>query len=301
MGMDVCRYIEIYTEDNSGFVHNIDELDKIGKFTVGDVVLVYNGKNNYWRIINIDSDNNIEYEPIVMSSDDIEESMQLMKSLNIVHRCEFESKLPKKQISLKDGDIYKYWGNTGPKYMQYQNGAWVEIKSCPKTWKQIIWNNDNTISSGCSCFIKDYIYNYDSELARRGLPENVSESIKNSIKEYEFGITYATLAEIEHCSINVRNNFKNYIIKSFSNCKFGQIDKKLNHIIENINKRITYREPFKEYDDCEFDTFEEDFYDSICDVEMAQDEYTKIDTIVDAIYDNYISNENIRVIYAFNN
>ena len=53
MGMDVCRYIEVYTPDCTGYVNDKKYLNYIGKFKVGDVIMVYNGDDHYWRITNI--------------------------------------------------------------------------------------------------------------------------------------------------------------------------------------------------------------------------------------------------------
>ena len=68
MGMDVCRYIEVYTNDYDGYIYLKKDIDKIGKLLVGDVVMVYNsyGPNHdhYFEVSNVSIDGYIEYKPI---------------------------------------------------------------------------------------------------------------------------------------------------------------------------------------------------------------------------------------------
>ena len=310
MGMDVCRYIEVYTPDYIGYVNDKKYLNYIGKFKVGDVIMVYNGDDHYWRITNIIA-GVFTYEPIVYVESDelndlsIKKYSNFIDSLNIVHRCEFVSDLPKTQLSCKEGDIYKYW-ESGEKYAKYTNGKWVDIESCPYSWKPIVWDNQgkkkNCIDSGCSFFINNYISRYSTSdcmnYSCRGLPKDVTEETKNSISEYEFDHTYVNLDELMVCCKDIlqtlKNSIYNYVINSSNNI----ISKKLDIIIEklfnnNNNRNISEDEETKEdLDEC--------LEESLRDYEIANSEYVMISSFVENIY-GYVSDKNIRVIYTFSN
>lgn len=314
MGMDVCRYIEVYTPDFTGYVHDKKYLEYIGKFKVGDIIMIYNDYSHYWKITNIDN-GVLTYEPVVYAEVDDDESLKkysdFVDSLNIVYRCEYINDLPKTQLSCKEGDIYKYW-DSGEKYVKYTNGEWVNIDSCPYSWKPIVWEHngkkENYIASGCSCFINNYISRYSDSTGSfmgfscRGLPKDVTEETKKSISEYDFDHTYLTLDELTLCCNDILKNVKNRIYNCIIDNSNSIVQKKLDIIIEKLFNNKDTRNMANEEDDNCFgkETLNNYLEELLSEYEIANNEYVRISTIVENMY-GYISDKNIRVIYTFNN
>lgn len=310
MGMDVCRYIEIYTPDYDGFVDSHCDIDKVGKFLTGDIVMVYNSygpyHDHYFEITDI-QDGYIEYTPL-KSPTDIHEALEFVKNINPVWRVESYKDLPNKQLNCSEGAIYSTWRDGKKQYYVRENHEWKIVDNCPHSWKQIKWSkNDNYLNTGLSSFVSEFMYHGwkgEGIYANRGLPADINNEIKNDICSSDFGLTYASLAEIEHCADIIRDRAKQALENKIINTKIESIDNKLDSVLRLLKKdntvaKGTFGTTLDEDDDYS-ESFEEVFDEYICDIELAEREYTMIYTMVDAIH-GYISPDNVRIIYTFNN
>lgn len=311
MSIDVCKYIEVYTPDYNGYVFDKNDLNHIGKFQIGDVMMVYNNdKYNYWKIIDV-VNGEFVYRPVLVNKmEDHKAYMDFISSLDIVYRCDFYDNLPKKQLPCSEGVIYKYYDN-GEHYVKMRNGKWVEIKGCSYSWKQVKWKDKhNYIVSGCSSFIDNYVFNrWNStnsqySFSDRGLPKDLSEGVKSEIcKKHDFGFTYTTLNEIDKCCRNDYNKVKEYVLKYIVEYKDSQINKKLDIIMDKLfgNKDQSTKHNNDEVEvDEEYDEFDDMFSEFMTDFEVSTCEYKEISTLVEQMH-GYVSDENVRVIYSFNN
>ena len=305
MGMDVCRYIEVYTNDYDGYIYLKKDIDKIGKLLVGDVVMVYNsyGPNHdhYFEVSNVSIDGYIEYKPIRLP-DDIHRYMKAISELNVVYRCDKYKDLPNKQLSREEGVIYKYYDNCAH-YIQMQNGEWVELDKCPASWKQVKWKDKhNYISSCCNTFIREFIMNSlegEGKYAKRGLPNDITESVKNDMYETDFNHTYCSLEEIEQAQDLIEQKVKAKLLEKIKNNQFKTIDNKLETIL-SILKKETVITTLKNNEDDYEETFDEVYKDSVIAISQAAREYAMIETMVDELF-GPVSPKNVRVIYTFNN
>lgn len=294
MGLDVCRYIEIKTNDYTGSVSNEFELNHIGNLKEDDVVMIYNSHNgyNYWQVSSIinqyTNNEEIIYIPYILKS------FYDIKDIPIVYRCEYFKDLPKKQLPYFEGCIYKYYDKHNECYAILKDKKWEKLDKCPCSWKQVKWNeNKNYIASGCSDYIYNYIYS-----TKKGLPEDICESIKNDISEYDFGLTYLYLSDLNDINNSIREDLKSFINKGLIKQQNTDIIKRLDYITEQLNiKKYSNTENINESDE---DFFDMELEEKLINVELSYGEYSLISGIVE-LYNKYISDNNIRIIYTFNN
>lgn len=305
MGMDVCRYIEVYTNDYDGYIYEKKDIDKIGKLVTGDVVMVYNsyGPNHvhYFEVSDVFVDGYIEYKPL-KTPEDMQEHLKFITDLNIAYRCEKYEDLPKKQLSRAEGVIYKYY-DSGAHYIQMQHGEWVELDKCPASWKQVKWKDKhNYISSCCNTFIREFImdsWEGEGKYSRRGLPNDVSESIKNDMFDTDFNHTYCSLEEIEQAQDLIEQKVKAKLLEKIANNQFKTIDNKLDIVLALLNKETVTTTTENDEDDYE-ESFDEIYEDSVIAISQSAREYAMIDTMVDELFGS-VSPKNVRVIYTFSN
>lgn len=303
MGMDVCRYIEVYSQDYTGYIYDKRDIEKLGKLCVGDIVMVYNAHNgyNYFRVAENSIAECIIYLPVKLP-EDISERLKTLSELNIAYRCDFYNKLPKQQIDISEGVIYKYY-DSGEHYIQMCNGKWVEIENCPSSWKQIKWKDKhNYISSCCNTFIREFImdsWEGEGKYSKRGLPNDITESVKNEIYDTDFNHTYCSLEEIEQAQDIIELNVKQRILDKIANNQYKSIDSKLDEVLSLIKKETIISKTETNEDDYE-ETFEEVYEDSVIAISQSAREYAMIEIMVEEFY-GFVSPKNVRVIYTFNN
>lgn len=305
MGMCVCRYIEVYTNDYDGYIYEKKDIDKIGKLAIGDVVMVYNSygpdNENYFEVSDVSVDGYIEYKAIKFP-EDIQEGMKAISELNVVYRCENYEDLPKKQLSRAEGVIYKYYDN-GAHFIQMQNGEWVELDTCPASWKQVKWKDKhNYISSFCNTFIREFImdsWEGEGKYSRRGLPDDITESVKSEIYSTDFNYTYCSLEEIEQAQDLIEQKVKSRLLEKIANNQFKTIDNKLDIVLALIKKETVTSTSENDEDDYE-DSFDELYEDSVIAISQSASEYAMINTMVDEFFDS-VSPKKVRVIYTFSN
>lgn len=299
MGMDVCRYIEVYTPDYDGYIYNKDDIKHLGYFMVGDVFLVYNTEGpHYYRISDI-VNSKFVYEPIKEPTD-MNEALKFTADLDIVWRVENYDELPVENIVLKEGMLYKYYNN-GVSYLKYTNGQWVNVDECPHSWKQIKWNADNYISSGDTYFVSEYIHDGWSTkgtLSGRGLPKDITNDVKSSIYDTSFSHTYARLSEIEQCVIEAQEKFKNEIRNALADNKLDNIADKLTEVLGLLKNETVVS---NESEDEDYDEFEDTFDECLGLVNSCNWEYDVVKFVIEDIHGEYVPDENVRVIYTFNN
>lgn len=304
--MDVSRFIEIYTQDYDGYIYDKKDIDKIGKLVTGDIVMIYNSYGpyhaHYFEVKNVFNDGYIEYRSLQLPTD-MQEHMKAITELNVAYRCDTYDNLPKKQLNIEEGVIYKYYDN-GAHYIQMHDGEWIELDKCPASWKQVKWkDNHNYISTCCNTYIREFVmdgWGCDGRFAKRGLPNDVTQSVKNDIYETDFNHTYCSLTEIEQAQDAVEQKVKSKLIEKIANNQFKTIDNKLDIVLALLNKEtITSTAKNDDEDDYE-ETFDDIYEDGVIAISQAANEYTMINTIVEEMV-GYVSPNNIRIIYTFNN
>lgn len=294
MGLDVCRYIEIKTYDYTGVVYNESEINHIGHFKEGDILLIFNSYNgyNYWKIsaiLNSNSENEkIIYEPYENNS------LSILNNIDIVYRCEFYKDLPSKQLPLYEGCIYKYFDSHATKYKQYIHGNWITLDSCPSSWKALKWKNTkNCIYTYCNDFIYEYIY---CDKTNKNMPDDITDYVKNEIKD-SIAVSYITLSDLYNIYNKIHDSikllFSNQIILRQNNIILDRLDYIIKNMIDN-----SVELPNTDYDE---ESLDSEFDDKLYNSENAYSEYHLINNIIDMYYDEGIAEKNVRIIYCFYN
>ena len=139
----------------------------------------------------------------------------------------------------------------------------------------------------------------EGKYAKRGLPNDITESVKNDMYETDFNHTYCSLEEIEQAQDLIEQKVKAKLLEKIKNNQFKTIDNKLETIL-SILKKETVITTLKNNEDDYEETFDEVYKDSVIAISQAAREYAMIETMVDELF-GPVSPKNVRVIYTFNN
>lgn len=147
----------------------------------------------------------------------------------------------------------------------------------------------------------------DYELGDRGMPEDVSEELKDYLtkekgKDGYWGLTHCTLKEL----IDVMNQEKKLYFEKVknkiqSNGK-DELIARLDHILEEMNKPLKNRQKFKDAEKEEeyYEDSLEYLYEEMCwGWESLNDEVTRIQYILDELNNFWEGESNARIIVYF--
>lgn len=305
MGMDVSKYIEIYTDDYVGSVNSFEELHHIGNFKEGEIVMCYEDDVHYYTIYKIYADGKITYTPMDIPGD-MKECLNMLKNIDVIYRVNRFDELPQYQIILHEGDIYKYYAKEDYKarYVKWENGNWVVLKSCPGSWKHI----GERIYTGVSDFVHSTFlpgFGHDSKYTNRGLPTDVTESVKSMLDKHDFGHTYITLSELNELANEKHIEAREKLFKFMVDMNNTNNSTKLDYIISLLENGKTATKKNSSYFNIYDETEEYKYiFDEVVDIaEMAWAEYAAIDVFVRNYKKchDYIPEDNIRIIYVFDN
>lgn len=147
----------------------------------------------------------------------------------------------------------------------------------------------------------------DYELNGRGMPDDISEELKNYLtKEKDedgyWGLTHCTLKEL----IDVMNQEKKLYFEKIKNKIQGngkdELVTKLDHILEEMNKPLENRQKFKDTEKEEeyYEDSLEYLYEEMCwGWESLNDEVTRIQYILDELNNFWEGESNARIIVYF--
>lgn len=294
MGLGVTRYIEVRRETCELMIY-FEDLYNIGKWKDNDIVQVYN-ENKYYKIQFSDL-GIIHYTDIENDSVD---------SDRIVFHVSSTQLLPTRQLPLYDGVVYSAVVEGKKRYFEYKekNNRFIRRETCPTKWVMLKFTDVDDITQISTTpsnneFIQNYLYNREGDFARRGLPSDISDDIKNDIiTECDFGTTHVMLNEFENIYNKSIEDIKSYVKKCFDNVSIDKIDNKLLLLLNHFN--IQYCS--KNIDNDFLEYFDEDFEQYLIFFELISNEITQITTLVNTFFAaSYISSENIRITYTFNN
>lgn len=293
MGLGVTRYIEVRRETCELMIY-FEDLHNIGKWKDNDIVQVYN-ENKYYKI-QFNDLGVINYTHIENNSVD---------SDRIVFHVSSAQLLPIRQLPLYDGVVYSAVVEGNKRYFEYKekNNRFIRRETCPTKWVMLKFTDVDDITQISTTpsnneFIQNYLYNREGEFARRGLASDISDDIKNDITEYDFGATHVMLNEFENIYNKSIEDIKSFVKKCFDNVSIDKIDNKLLLLLNHFN--IQY--PTKNIDNNFLEYFDEDFEQYLIFFELVSNEMTQITTLVNTFFaTSYISSENIRITYTFNN
>jgi hypothetical protein len=144
----------------------------------------------------------------------------------------------------------------------------------------------------------------DYELGDRGMPEDISEELKNYLtkekdRDRYWGLTHCTLKEL----IDVMNQekklyFEKVKTKIQSNGK-DELVARLDHILEEMNKPLKNRQKFKSEEEYYEDSLEYLFEEMCWGWESLNDEVTRIQYILDKLNNFWEGESNARIIVYF--
>lgn len=147
----------------------------------------------------------------------------------------------------------------------------------------------------------------DYGLSERGIPEDISEELKNYLtKEKDecgyWGLTHCTLKEL----IDVMNQEKKLYFEKIKNKIQGngkdELVARLDHILEEMNKPLENRKKFKDAEKEEeyYEDSLEYLYEEMCwGWESLNDEVTRIQYILDELNNYWEGESNARIIVYF--
>ena len=147
----------------------------------------------------------------------------------------------------------------------------------------------------------------DYELGERGIPEDISEELKNYLtKEKDedgyWGLTHCTLKDL----IDVMNQEKKLYFEKIKNKIQGngkdELVARLDHILEEMNKPLENRKKFKaeEKEEEYYEDSLEYLYEEMCwGWESLNDEVTRIQYILDELNNFWEGESNARIIVYF--
>lgn len=278
------RYIEVYREKVDGAVWSFNKLPDPQKHE-NEVykIIMYNRPEDvapYYKALAVCGDENgvtYRWEPVYS----VESHWVPVK---------WYSFLPKNKVIDNEDPYYK------PKYITAKDADGNEIF----LKENLLWvNNGGHVRDD---YISGSGLNGCSPLSKRGLPDDISEEVKNDIKsDYSYDETWATLAEWEAAYDAAILDFRLKVEKYYAKENKDEINRKLDIILKRLKdpdytpKKMRKKATEDDYYDYE-DTIEYLFEEEIWRLFNIRMEIDRTEFIIEEFSDWY-SPEKARIIY----